>query len=186
MSQEPHSGQLALLPVEPGKRKKLVWLVGGLVVVAGAGIAFAMTLASGHPGGDPGGVRQAALSNVSVALPGDATVQLHTGGGPIWDSCGGRPGTEGWSDVSNVYEFTSASPADVVVANASAKLKSAGWVPSSAYSSPLGPVVMFTKTVSGNGVASLQLGVANRGPGTPSHWDLSATVPAAGTRVSGC
>src|ERR1035437_9639474 len=42
-------------------------------------------------------------------------VQNHSVGPPIWDSCDGRPGTQGWSYVINAYQFTSARcPATVV------------------------------------------------------------------------
>jgi len=103
-------------------------LAGWGLAVAVAGTAIAATLAFRHPGvdpgGDPGGVRQQALRSISVALPGDAKVLNHSVGGPIWDSCDGRPDTQGWSDVINDYQFTSARSAATVVANAEASMKS--------------------------------------------------------------
>jgi hypothetical protein len=88
--------------VEPGKRERRAWLAKGLAAAV-AGIAIAATMALWYPdsdsGGDPGGVRQLTLRNISMALPGDAKVLMHSAGGPIWDSCDGRPETRGWGDV---------------------------------------------------------------------------------------
>ena len=177
--------------VNPGKGKQRAWLAGGLAVAV-AGTAIAATLAFRHPGvdpgGDPGGVRQQALRSISVALPGDAKVLSHSVGGPIWDSCDGRPDTQGWSDVINAYQFTSAHSAATVVAGAEASMKIAGWKLSSTSHSPLGPSAVWTKTVSGNVVAQVLLGVGTRGPSrhSPSFWDFVASAPPAGTRASGC
>jgi len=177
--------------VNSGKGKQRAWLAGGLAVAV-AGTAIAATLAFRHPGvdpgGDPGGVRQQALRSISVALPGDAKVLSHSVGGPIWDSCDGRPDTQGWSDVINAYQFTSAHSAATVVAGAEASMKIAGWKLSSTSHSPLGPSAVWTKTVSGNVVAQVLLGVGTRGPSrhSPSFWDFVASAPPAGTRASGC
>jgi hypothetical protein len=90
--------------VEPGKRERRAWLARALAAAV-AGIAIAATMAFWYPvrdsGGDPGGVRQLTLRNISVALPSDAKVLMHSAGGPIWDSCDGRPETQGWGDVVN-------------------------------------------------------------------------------------
>ena len=173
--------------VDPSKRKQRAWLAGGLAVAV-AGIAITATLAFWHPGGDPGGVRQQTLSSVSVALPRDAKVQSHSVGGPIWDSCDGRPGTQGWSDVVDAYQFTSARSAATVIAGAEATMKIAGWTLISTPATPLGSSAMRTKTVSHNVVAQALLAVGTRGPSrhSPSYWDLTAFAPPAGTRVSGC
>jgi hypothetical protein len=177
--------------VNTGKGKQRAWLAGGLAVAV-AGTAIAATLELRHlgvaPGGDPGGVRQRTLRSISVAVPSDARVQSHSVGGPIWDSCDGRSGTQGWSDVINSYEFTSAHSAATVVAGAEASMKIAGWKLSSTSHSPLGPSAVWTKTVSGNVVARVLLGVGTRGPSrhSPSFWDLVASAPPAGTRASGC
>lgn len=178
-------------------KKQLVWLAGSLAVAV-AGVAAAATLAARYPvrdpgGGDPGGVRQRTLQSISVALPGDAKVQMHSAGGPIWDSCDGRPETQGWGDVVNDYEFTSASSAATVVAGAETKMKIAGWKliststkPPGPSVTPLGPSVVWTKTVSGDVVVQASLGVGSRGPNTPSFWELDASAAPAGTRASGC
>ena len=123
-----------------------------------------------------------------MAVPSDAKVQSHSTGGPIWDSCDGRPGTQGWSDVINSYQFTSARSAATVVENAEASMKIAGWKLTSTSASPLGPSVVWTKAVSSNVVAQAMLAVGTRGPSrhSPSFWDLVASAPPAGTRASGC
>jgi hypothetical protein len=127
-------------------------------------------------------------AGISVALPGDAKVLSHSVGGPIWDACDGRPDTQGWSDVINAYQFTSAHSAATVVAGAEASMKIAGWTLSSTSHSPLGPSAVWTKTVSGNVGARVLLGVGTRGPSrhSPSFWDFVASAPPAGTRASGC
>jgi hypothetical protein len=172
---------------KPGRRKQRALLAGGLSVVV-AGIAIAATFSVRHPGGDPGGVRQQVLRSISVAIPGDAKVQVHSVGRPIWDSCDGRPGTHGWSDVVDAYQFTSARSAATVVAGAEENMKIAGWRLTSTSTTPLGPSAVWTKTVSGNVVAQALLAVGTSGPNStgPSYWDLGASAPPAGTRVSGC
>jgi hypothetical protein len=101
------------------RQGEAAWLAGGLAVAV-AGTAIAATLELRHPsvdpGGDPGGVRQQTLRSISVAAPSDAKVQNHSVGPPIWDSCDGRPDTQGWSYVINAYQFTGARSAATVVA----------------------------------------------------------------------
>jgi hypothetical protein len=175
--------------VNPGKGKQRAWLVRGLAVAV---TAIAATVEWRHlgvaSGGDPGGVRQQTLRSISVAVPIDAKVQSHSAGGPIWDSCDGRPDTQGWSDVINAYQFTSARSAATVVANAEASMKIAGWKLTSTSASPLGPSVVWTKTVTGNAVAHAMLAVGTHGPSrhSPSYWDFVASAPPAGSRASGC
>jgi len=177
--------------VKVGRGKQRAWLAGGLAVAV-AGTAITATLELRHlgvaPGGDPGGARQQTLRSIAVAVPSDAKVQSHSAGGPIWDSCDGRPGTQGWSDVINSYQFTSARSAATVVANAEASMKIAGWKLTSTSASPLGPSVVWTKAVSGNVVAQAMLAVGTRGPSrhSPSYWDFVASAPPMGTRASGC
>ena len=61
-----------------------------------------------------------------MAVPSDAKVQNHSVGPPIWDSCDGRPGTQGWSYVINAYQFTSAPCPATVVAGSCHQLITAG------------------------------------------------------------
>lgn len=150
-----------------------------------AAVAVVAAWAFWRPGGDPGGVRQKALRSISVALPSDANVQHHSAGPPIWDSCDGRFDTRGWSDVSNEYQFTSARSTKAVIARAEARLKSAGWTQASVITSPA-PLVLWTKTISGSVVAHAQLSVGSLGPKGTSYWELGATAPPEGRRVSGC
>jgi hypothetical protein len=175
------------LGVEPGKRKRFAWCL------AIAGIAIAAMLAfwhpGGEPGGDPGGVRQQMLRSISVAIPGNAKIQAHTVGGPTWDICGAKPGTPwGWTDVIEDYEFTSASTATTVAAGAKESMGIAGWKLSSTSTTPLGPLLVWTKTVPGNVVAEATLSVGTRGPNrhSPSFWTLTGSAPPAGRRASGC
>lgn len=178
--------------VKPGKRRQRVWLAGSLAVAV-AGIAVAATLVfwhpGGEPGGDPGGVRQQMLRSISVAVPSNAKIQAHTAGGPTWDTCGGKPGTPwGWTDVIEDYQFTSAHSAATVVAGGKASMRGAGWKLVSTSATPLGPVVVWTKTAPGNVVAEATLSVGTRGPDrhSPSYWTLTGSAPPEGVRASGC
>ena len=161
-------------------------LVAGAVTLAVVAIGITATLMLRHPGGDPGGIRVAGLGSISAAVPADAKVQVHHATGPVWSSCPGTPGSKGWNDVSNEYQFTSASPVDTVVAGAQAKLKSAGWSQTATFTFPLGPAIQWTKTLRGNVLAHALLSVSNRGANTATYWDLSASAPSAGQQVSGC
>ena len=188
MSTEPGGDQetdSSVATVRPGRRRALlVWLAGGVALaVVIAGTASMMLR---HPDGDPGGIRATALRSISQAVPSDAVVQLHKTTGPVWDSCSGRPGTDGWNDVSNEYQFTTATPVDDLVATAKANLKRAGWAQTSTFRYPLGPAIGWTKTVQGKVLAHALLSVSNRGSNTPAYWDLSASAPSDGQRVSGC
>ena len=190
----PHTHPMAhqeLVRTNGGKGKQRAWLAGGLVVAV-AGTAIAATLELRHlgvaAGGDPGGVRQRTLRGISVALPSDAEVQNHSAVGSIWSSCDGRPDTQGWSDVISDYQFTSARSPATVVASAEASMKIAGWKLTSTSASQLGPLVVWTKIVSGSVLAHATLSVGTRGPSrhSPSFWDFVAAAPPAGTRASGC
>lgn len=178
----------------PDKREQRAWQVRVLsAAVAGIGIAATLAFwhpggAGGDPGGDPGGVRQQMLRSISAVLPGDAKVLMHAAGGPRWDSCDGRTDTQGWSDASDNYEFTSASYPATVVAGAEATMKIAGWKLIRTSTTPLGPLLVWNKVASGNVGAQAQLSVSTRGPSrnSPSYWDLMGSAAPAGPRASGC
>jgi len=162
----------------------LVRLAGGVALAVLIAETASMLLR--HPDGDPGGIRVTALRSISLAVPRDAVVQLHKTTGPVWASCSGRPGTDGWNDVSNEYQFTTATTVDDLVAAAKVNLKSAGWAQTSTFKYPLGPAIEWTKTVQGAVLAHALLSVSDRGANTPTYWDLSASAPSDGQRVSGC
>src|SRR6476659_7520104 len=93
-----------------GPRPRVLWIVVGSVVLwlcIGSIVSGVLGLFGGHTGGDSGAVRVRALRQVSSALPAGAIVDMHDAGGLQWTSCDGRAGTEGWSDVTVDYQFTS-------------------------------------------------------------------------------
>jgi hypothetical protein len=173
-----------MMPRALSDRRKQTWLAGFLGVAL-SGVILVWSLAPSHPDGDPGNVRHNALRTISVAIPSGSTILLHAEGGPTWSSCDGRPGTEGWSDVTNGFQFTSARPAKEVVAQAQAALKRAGWTQIPDHPSPLGPSARWTKTFSGNVLANAELAVG-RHSAQDSFWALDVTAAPAATRTSGC
>lgn len=76
---------------------------------------------------DSGRRRLEALSSVSIALPKNAQIHLRTVADPHWDSCDGRQGTFGWSDVVVDYQFTTNEGGSGVVNTAASTLTSHGW-----------------------------------------------------------
>lgn len=123
---------------------------------------------------------------VLVALPPSAQVSQHSDATSTMESCDGRPGTQGWSDVVVSYQFTVAESSASVLAGASKAMAKARWTPTGQLHSPLGPGLTWTKPVSSGVTARATLAPATRGLGQPPYWDLTAMVPPAGKPASGC
>ncbi|MGZ4687712.1 hypothetical protein, partial [Oryzihumus sp.] len=109
-------GDAQAVPTAPHRR--LWWLIAAAAVLAMAVPWVVAASRGGHPGGDPGGVRLAALRQVSAALPAGAVIQERVDASPSWTSCDGRPGTEGWDEALVDWQFTSTKPRDQVRAHA--------------------------------------------------------------------
>ena len=177
-------GDAQAVPTTP--RRRLWWLIAAAAVLALAVPWVAAASRGGHAGGDPGGVRLAALRQVSAALPAGAVVQAHTDASPSWTSCDGRPGTEGWSEVLAAWQFTSMQARDQVRAHAAARMAALHWSAAGASSTPLGPVLEWTRVIHPGVRAHAQLGLGQSGPGQAPYWELSAVAPPEGTAASGC
>lgn len=160
----------------------LVVAVAGALVVAGAGGAWAVTRV-GHGDPDPGGRILAVAQTVGQALPPGARVLLQQAVEPRWDSCDGRPETEGWSNVFVDVEFDSTGDPQDVVRDADKALTASGWHRTQILQTSLGPGAVWSQSVGGTAVtASLSQGVTGSG----LHWELAAVAPPNGQRVSGC
>ena len=123
---------------------------------------------------------------VLVALPPGAQVTQHSDATSKMESCDGRPGTQGWSDIVVSYEFTAAESPAAVLAGASKSMARAQWRTTGRLHSPLGPGLTWAKPVSSGVTARAMLAPGTSGLGQPSYWDLSAVVPPAGKAASGC
>jgi hypothetical protein len=140
----------------------------------------------GHGDPDPGGRILDALKTVQAAVPSDATDVSTQYAEPHWDSCDGRPGTEGWSDVTVDVSFSSDRPGQELVGGAAPELAAAAWSVERADTSPLGPYESWTRTLDDGTILHASLG-----PGTPDNgatiiWYLYASAPPHGRRASGC
>lgn len=153
-----------------------------LVVVV---VAWAAKAHSAVSGGDPQGARRAVARQILVALPPGARVTQNSDGTSRMDSCDGRPGTQGWSDIVVSYEFTVAEAPAAVLSGASTAMARAHWTMTRRLSSPLGSGLTWTKPVNSGVSARATLSPATGGPGQ-SSWDLTAVVPPAGKAVSAC
>lgn len=178
-------GDVEATPRRP--RPSVLLIVVGSVVVwlcIGSIVTGVLGLFGGHAGGDPGAVRERALRQISAAIPAGAIVDMHDAGGLQWTSCDGRAGTEGWSDVTVDYQFTSNLSSKAVLAHAAAQLAAQGWTALAPRPAMPGPYLEWTKIIAGK-PAHAQLGIFHRVP-SESSWDLVATAPPQGQRASGC
>lgn len=167
-------------------RRRLWWLIAAAAALAMA-VPWAVAASrSCYAGGDPGGVRLAALRQVSAALPSGALIQEHVDAAPSRTSCDGRPGTEGWSDALADWRFTSTQSRDQVRAHAAARMAALHWTATGASSTPLGSTLGWSRAIRPGVLAHAQLSLGQSGPGQPPDWELSAVAPPEGKAASGC
>lgn len=169
--------------------------VGVLIVVIVVWVvAFRSTAATGDPGGK---VMNQLVPTVS-ALPGHGTSalpwvsqipqSLETSYAikmePHQDSCDGRPGTQGWSQVVVQSRFRWSDSLATLISFMQARLTELGWtvVPQSQPQDP--PGESWTKTL-GNG-SRADLNVTQEGGPTSPTWQLDATAKPVGKAASGC
>jgi len=146
-----------------------------LVVVVAAGIWLWI---GAQPTGDPGGRVLDQLRPATAALPSDARIVYRNEVEPRWDSCDGRPGTEGWNDVVMQVHFTTATADINVLSNADAALRRLGWLPDT--SRPAGSSWRKALANGTTARASLEHDVGQ------DAWTLFVLAPPVGRRVSGC
>ncbi len=156
-------------PPSSGGRHLLVAL---LVIGLAVGVGAFLLRGHGHRGGDPDGRILRALSTPAHA-PTGAKVTRRQAVEPYWDSCDGRPGTQGWDDVTVDVEFSSAEPEPQVESAVDASFRAAGW-------KPVGDDWWTGRAAGSAAHASLQRSSDGGG------WELVATARPVGRAVSGC
>jgi hypothetical protein len=150
----------------------------------------------GHGDPDPDGQTLIALKSVETALPPFAVDVSRQYVEAVWDSCDGRPGTFGWSDIGVYLTFGTAQENSVVVAYVTARLESIGWTgpePRTTTTASPGEVLSQTSSFRLRFVRTLANGVdavARLDAWTPDGqtitWSLTAIAPPQGPRASGC
>jgi len=153
-------------------------LVAGCLVLALSGC--------GHGDPDPGGRILTALRSIESAVPTGATDVRTQDAEPLWDSCDGRPGTEGWSVISVDIEFRDDRDGRVLLDDVADRMTEAGWAPGGTGTSPLGPSESWTRTLDDGTVAHGSLSPGTRDDGVSIIWFLTATAPPHGRQASGC
>ena len=89
-------------------------------------LLFGLAACSDRGGPDPGGRILAELQSVSSAVPDGATVDLRHDVPADWDSCDGRPETEGWNDIQVSIQFRSDLAAEAILEFADGRLEETG------------------------------------------------------------
>ena len=173
------------------------WLVG----LAAATLVVVCVWASWDridPSGDPGGTVMAQLTPTLTAVPGygtpavpvvdqipqapDASYVILTE--PRQDSCDGRPGTEGWSQVVVQSRFRWSTGLAPLVAYMGPRLARRGWkvFPQPSWATP--PTATWKKALSDGGRGFLSVN-QEAGAGATT-WQFDATGDPVGTAASGC
>ncbi|MHB1208928.1 MAG: hypothetical protein ACYC1I_04385 [Acidimicrobiales bacterium] len=178
--------------VRPSRRLVIWMLVAGVLVVIGVWVVAVRGTAAT---GDPGGAVMNQLVPTVSALPGYATSaipwvsqipqSLETPFAikiePRQDSCDGRPGTQGWSQVVVQSRFQWRGNLAALISFMQVRLTRLGWtlVPQSRPQDP--PGQSWTKTLRNGSRAYLNV----TREGSPT-WQLDATAKPVGTAVRGC
>ena len=181
-----------------GLGRRPAMLIGSIAVVALVAVGIWAFWASIDPSGDPGGQVMAQLTPTATALPGYGTAGLPwvdqippsldafyiVKMEPHRDSCDGRPGTEGWSQVvvQAGFHWTGGLPS--LVDHMDPRLTPLGWVEVPQPPSVYPPTATWAKSLrpGGNGVLS----VTEEGGTGSSNWELVATGHPVGRAASGC
>ena len=150
------------------------------------------------PTGDPGGTVMAQLTPTLTAVPGygtpavplvrdipqalDASYVILSE--PRQDSCDGRPGTQGWSQVVLQSRFQWSTGLAPLVAYMGPRLARLGWsvFPQPSWASP--PTATWKKSLSDGGRGFLS--VNQEGGEGATTWQFDATGDPVGTAASGC
>jgi hypothetical protein len=155
-----------------------------LVLVAGlVGVTVHRLISHGDP--DPGDRILTALKSIEVGVPTDAAEVTHQYAKALWDSCDGREGTFGWSDIGVYLTFATTMQPTALLTFVRGQLQGAGWTAGLAGFTPLGQGQRFVRTLANNSEAVAQISPTTR-DGDPISWSLSAVAPPQGPRASGC
>jgi hypothetical protein len=183
-------------PEVPSNRRR--WALAAVVVVvilvAGGWWLFNRTQASGRtqPSGDPGGKVLSQLAPAAAALPGygmpDLPWTTHpspTGpylikSEPKRDSCGGRPGTEGWGQVVLQGNFRWPGSHSALVVKVGSGLGALGWNQTPI---PGQNEAIWKKVLNNGSIATAMLSLSPLGD---PDWEFVALAPPVGKAASGC
>ena len=173
-------------PAKVARRRLVVVAVFGCIAAIFGAFAFVRWTNHAHGDPDPGGRILAALQPIEGAVPDDAIVISRQDAAAHWDSCDGRTGTFGWSDIRVIVTFHTTTQPDALISLADGRMVAIGWTPGSTLTSPIGPGREWTRTL-GDGTKAL----ASLSPWTVDddrtiRWELTAYAPPHGQRASGC
>jgi hypothetical protein len=152
----------------------------------------------GNPGGDPSGKVMDQLTPTVTVLPGYGTAALPWVSQipqspdasyairmePHQDSCDGRAGTQGWSQVVVQSGFQWSNGLQALVAYMDPRLVKLGWSAKPQLQSSSPPATTWTNTLS-NGTRA-DLSVTQEGGNGSSVWQLVALGNPIGRSASGC
>ena len=183
-------------PAQP----RWIWLAGLAAAVLGL-LAIWALWGSVDPTGDPGGKVMNQLTPTVTTLPGygtpalpwvsqipqslDATYAIKME--PHQDSCDGRAGTQGWSQVVVQSQFLWSNGLQALVGYMDPRLAKLGWsaTPQQQSSSPpttlIVPTAAWTKTLNNGTRADLSVT-----PEGGNVWELVALGNPIGKAASGC
>ncbi len=172
-------------------------MLGGAVVLLIVVIVWVFT-SSNVASGDPGGRVMDQLTPTVSSLPGFGMAALpwvsrmpQSLAAPyaikieaFRDSCDGRAGTQGWSQVVVQAGFTWTKGFSTLISYMAPRLTKVGWSLVEHPRPSIPPSQDWTKTLSNGARADLNV---QQFQGTPSsHWQLDATTRPVGKAASGC
>jgi hypothetical protein len=159
------------------KDRRLLWMAGAIVGVVLCALLGLRLINSSSRSGDPGGHVLSQLASVISAIPSTATKSYVWKMEPTQDSCDGRPGTQGWSEVVVQSAFKWPESEQSLSEAMAARLASLGW------GQPAGSIpgsTAWAKTLANGSVARLT--VDSEG----TYWQLDAIAPPIGAAATGC
>lgn len=162
-----------------------VAVFGCIAAVVGA-FAIVRWTNRAHGDPDPDGRILAALRPIEGAVPNDAIVVNRQEAAAHWDSCDGRTGTFGWSDIRVIVSFHTTTQPDALNSLADRRMVAIGWTPGPTLASPIGPGRQWTRTLGDGTKAHATLSPWTVDDGQTIRWELTAYAPPHGQRASGC
>jgi hypothetical protein len=165
-----------------------------VAVVAALFCGTATWASAATPSGDPGGRVLHQLTPTARALPGYGTVALPwttqptmnrafiTTYEPKQDSCGGMPGSRGWSQVVLQSWFTWRNSTPELFTHLGSRMAGLGWHRVHLNAASATHEAMWSKTLTTGKKAVAQLSTAP----TKNWWEFVVTAPPVGQAVRGC
>jgi hypothetical protein len=153
-------------------------LLASLAVIVLITVVIVNPFGSSHGDADPGGRILATLRPSLDIIPPGGQVMLSTSNEPQWGyGCEDNGGLPGWGPVMVDAEFRTNEPVNHLFTDANARVTQLGWSLEQTDATPLGPEITWTRPLPTGGHATVTLSPGDRGPGTPTFWDLDAIAP---------